>query len=35
MYRFGIWKILLIIGVLVFSALYLIPTPDSFYNPRL
>ncbi len=33
MYRFSIWKILLIIGVLVFSALYLIPTPDRFYNP--
>ena len=33
MYRFNIWKIVLIIGVLVFSILYLIPTPDSFYNP--
>ena len=33
MYRFSIWKILLIIGVLIFSALYLIPTPDRFYNP--
>ena len=33
MYRFSIWKIVLILGVLVFSALYLIPTPDSFYNP--
>ena len=32
MYRFSIWKIVLIIGVLVFSLLYLIPTPDSFYN---
>ena len=33
MYRFNIWKIVLIIGVLLLSALYLIPTPDSFYNP--
>ena len=33
MYRFNIWKIVLIIGVLLISALYLIPTPDSFYNP--
>ena len=33
MYRFSVWKIVLIIGVLIFSALYLIPTPDSFYNP--
>ena len=33
MYRFNIWKIVLIIGVLLFSALYLIPTPDSLYNP--
>ncbi len=33
MYRFNIWKIVLILGVLVFSVLYLIPTPDSFYNP--
>ena len=33
MYRFNIWKIVLIIGVLLFAALYLIPTPDSFYNP--
>ena len=33
MYRFSIWKIVLIIGVLIFSALYLIPTPDRFYNP--
>lgn len=33
MYRFSIWKIVLIIGVLLFSALYLIPTPDRFYNP--
>ena len=33
MYRVNTWKIVLIIGVLLFSALYLIPTPDSFYNP--
>ena len=33
MYRFSIWKIVLIVGVLIFSALYLIPTPDNFYNP--
>ena len=33
MYRFSIWKIVLILGVLVFAALYLIPTPDNFYNP--
>ncbi len=33
MYKFNIWKIVLIIGVLLFAALYLIPTPDSFYNP--
>ena len=33
MYRFNIWKIVLIIGVLLFAVLYLIPTPDSFYNP--
>ena len=33
MYRFSIWKIVLIIGVLLFSVLYLIPTPDRFYNP--
>ncbi len=33
MYRFNIWKIVLIIGVLLLAALYLIPTPDSFYNP--
>ena len=33
MYRFSVWKIVLILGVLVFAALYLIPTPDSFYNP--
>ena len=33
MYRFSIWKIVLIVGVLLFSVLYLIPTPDRFYNP--
>ena len=33
MYRFSIWKIVLILGVLIFSTLYLIPTPDRFYNP--
>ena len=33
MYRFNIWKMVLILGVLLISALYLIPTPDSFYNP--
>ena len=33
MYRFSIWKIVFIIGVLLLAALYLIPTPDSFYNP--
>ena len=33
MYRFSIWKIVLIVGVLLFSVIYLIPTPDSFYNP--
>lgn len=33
MYRFSVWKIVLILGVLVFAALYLIPTPDDFYNP--
>ena len=33
MYRFNIWKIVLIIGVLLLSVLYLIPTPDSFYLP--
>ena len=33
MYRFSIWKIVLIIGVFLFSVLYLIPTPDRFYNP--
>ena len=33
MYRFSIWKLVLIIGVFLFSVLYLIPTPDNFYNP--
>ncbi len=33
MYRFSMWKLVLIIAVFVFSALYLIPTPDSLYNP--
>ena len=33
MYRFNIWKIVLILGVLLLSVLYLIPTPDSFFNP--
>lgn len=33
MYRFNIWKIVLIIGVLLLSVLYLIPTPDSLYLP--
>lgn len=33
MYRFSIWKIVLIVGVLLLSLLYLIPTPDSLYLP--
>ncbi len=33
MYRFNIWKIVLIIGVLLLSLLYLMPTPDSLYLP--
>lgn len=33
MYRFNIWKIVLIFGVLLLSVLYLIPTPDSLYLP--
>ena len=33
MYRFNVWKLVLIMAVFVFSALYLIPTPDYFYNP--
>ena len=33
MYRFNIWKIVLIVGVLLISVLYLIPTPESLYLP--
>lgn len=33
MYRFNIWKMVLIIGVLLLSIMYLIPTPDSLFNP--
>ncbi len=33
MYRFNIWKIVLILGVLLLSVLYLIPTPDRLYLP--
>ena len=33
MYRFNIWKIVLIIGVLLLSVLYLIPTPEGIYLP--
>jgi preprotein translocase subunit SecD len=33
MYKVSVWKLVLIITVLVFSGLYLIPTPDSLYNP--
>ena len=33
MYSVSVWKLILIIVVLVFSALYLIPTPGNFYNP--
>ncbi|MCY4571072.1 MAG: protein translocase subunit SecD [Candidatus Poribacteria bacterium] len=33
MYRFSVWKIVLILGVFLFSVLYLIPTPENFYNP--
>ena len=33
MYSVSVWKLILIIVVLVFSALYLIPTPEDFYNP--
>ena len=33
MYRFNVWKLVLIMAVFVFSALYLIPTPDYLYNP--
>ena len=33
MYRFNIWRIVLILGILLLSALYLIPTLDRFYLP--
>ena len=33
MYSVSVWKIVLIIVVLVFAALYLIPTPENLYNP--
>ena len=33
MYRFNIWKLVLIIGVFLLSVLYLIPTPESLYLP--
>ncbi len=33
MYSVSVWKVILIIVVLVFSALYLIPTPGNLYNP--
>ena len=33
MYQFSVWKLALIIVVLLFAALYLIPTPDYFFNP--
>ena len=33
MYSVSVWKLILIIVVLVFSALYLIPTPGNLYNP--
>ena len=33
MYSVSVSKLILIIVVLVFSALYLIPTPEDFYNP--
>ena len=33
MYQFSIWKLALIIVVFLFAALYLIPTPDYFFNP--
>lgn len=29
----SVWKLILIIVVLLFSALYLIPTPEDLYNP--
>ena len=33
MYSVSVWKIILILVVLVFSVLYLIPTPENLYNP--
>ena len=33
MYSVSVWKLILIIVVLVFSALYLSPTPGNLYNP--
>lgn len=33
MYRFNIWRIVLILGILGLSALYLIPTLDKLYLP--
>ena len=33
MYSVSVSKLILIIVVLVFSALYLIPTPENLYNP--
>ena len=33
MYRFSVWKLLLIITIFVFSMMYLIPTPDALFNP--
>ena len=33
MYSVSVWKVILIIVVLLFSALYLIPTPENLYNP--
>ena len=33
MYRFSVWKLLLIITIFVFSVMYLIPTPDALFNP--
>ena len=33
MYQLSIWKLALIIVILLFAVLYLIPTPDYFFNP--
>ncbi|RKU24624.1 protein translocase subunit SecD [Candidatus Poribacteria bacterium] len=33
MYRFNIWRIVLILGILLLSVLYLIPTLDKLYLP--